>query len=180
MTLALVLTFAGVHALVYRNPGLQAAKGGAATTIANRSSSEAAAIDQAAVDLAASMGNSAPSSVTWIATTEDAALNLLNRGPDSDTPISGGQPVYVLIITGGTFYMYSASQYEGNGKVPQGTHADAILSQSDFSWQGGGVGFNSSYDLSSLGTPETDSLAGIQPESGKQFKARFLQKKDVH
>jgi hypothetical protein len=129
-------------------------------------------IDQTAVNFATANGNSTPQSVTWVASTFNGAENLMNGGPNADTPVSGAFPVYVLVITGGDFTMSGASELKA-GPAPEGTVLFEVIKQSNWSWSGSGVGDSDSYGLSTLGTPETDSLAGITPDSAAQFARRF-------
>jgi hypothetical protein len=137
-----------------------------------KGSAVARAVDQAAVDLASHNGNSSPQSVTWIATTQDAAVTAFNNPPGGATPVQGGAAVYALVITGGEFTMYSASRLNA-GPPPTGSVFVAILSQTDFSSLGGGVG-NVPQSLASLGSPETDSLVGIAPETFAKFHSQYL------
>jgi len=138
----------------------------------NHRSAVARAVDQAAVDLASHNGNSSPQSVTWIATTQDAAVTAFNNPPGGGSPVQGGAAVYALVITGGKFTMYSASRMNA-GPPPAGSVFVAILSQTDFSWLGGGVG-NVPQSLASLGSSETDSLVGIAPETFAKFHSQYL------
>jgi hypothetical protein len=59
------------------------------------------------------------------------------------------------------------------GPPPAGSVFVAILSQTDFSWLGGGVG-NVPQSLASLGSSETDSLVGIAPETFAKFHSQYL------
>ena len=81
-------------------------------------------------------------------------------------------PVYLLVITGGTFTDKSAIMAPG-GTVPSGPVQAAIVMPSNWSVSGFGVGGPGHPNLSSLGTPETDSLSGLRPMTQAQFQAKY-------
>lgn len=134
------------------------------------------AIDQFSVDLAAADKNPTPGSVTWVATNEQAAEAVIEGIPASNSIPTGGPPVYVLAITGGNFTDVGAHSAPGR-TVPSGTVLLAIVEQSDWTVFGGGVDVSGSAapNLWSLGTPETDPLAGVRPMTDSQFRAKYRQ-----
>ncbi len=80
-------------------------------------------------------------------------------------------PVYLLVITGGTFTDVGAKTAPG-GTAPSGPVQTAIVTKSNWSVSGFGVGGRRP-KLSSLGTPETDSLSGLKPMTQAQFQATY-------
>ncbi len=132
-------------------------------------------IDQFAVDLAAADGNSHPRRVTWVTTTRDAAVSFFNGGPPSG--ISGGPPVYALVISGGGRFSAGNVPVRPGSNTPAGSLAMAIVEPSSWMASGSGVGDavdgRARPDLSTLGTPETDLLLGLHPMTTAQFRAKF-------
>jgi hypothetical protein len=125
-------------------------------------------IDQFAVDFAADAGNTDPGSVTWGA---------CPAGGDAANPglCQPGSPLtYVLAITGGAggdFYIYAAGAQFG-GTPPHAPFVVTFFSPS--TWDVGDLSLSPTpVDLSSLGSVETDSLAGIPPISTSAFQAKY-------
>ena len=127
-------------------------------------------IDQFAVDMAAGVGNPTPARVTWVTTTATAGADFLNGAAH---PSSGGPPVYVLEVEGGTFTWVGSHDMEEN---PTGPVLYLELTQGAWDVQGMGVGSPglAPIGLRQLGTPETDSLAGLKPMTELQWLVKFV------
>jgi hypothetical protein len=121
-------------------------------------------IDQYAVDFAAAEGDPTPVQVTWVATRNAEANDVLGH--------SGGDAtlVYALEITG-QFLPNSFSVAAGS-KLSGGTDLQLVVQRSGF--VASTIGLSDTLpSLSSLGSPETDSLAGLSPITGAAFSAEF-------
>jgi len=131
-------------------------------------------IDQFAVDRAAAAGNPHPHSVTWVATTFGAASVVANGGTVSSANATGS-PAYVLVVTGGGDFTFYGAHGPPGETAPTGPTLVIIVDQTSWQMDGGGVNFAGAppLDLASLGTPETDSLAGITPMSFSQFSVKY-------
>lgn len=131
----------------------------------------AAEIDQLAVNTASGDNDSSPGTVTWVATTRDAANQLL-----WGVTMSESSPAYVLEITpgGGTFELAGACDTPELAAEHKSCAIRAVLDlvidrQTGLDWDVGSTATAKS--LVSLGTPETDSLAGISPDPAFRWKA---------
>jgi hypothetical protein len=131
-------------------------------------------IAQFAVDQAAAAGNPHPHSVTWVATTSDAASVVANGGTVSAANATGS-PAYLLVVTGGGDFTVYGARVPPGATAPRGPTLVIIVDQTSWQMDGGGVNFVGAppLDLASLGTPETDSLVGITPMSFSQFIAKY-------
>jgi hypothetical protein len=111
-----------------------------------------AQVDALAKNEAGQMGDTAPTSVTWVASTRDAAVaKTMGAGVGGDST-----PVYVLELPG-SFVDTQAHVFNNSGPKPHGSVLQIVVKQSDF--QITDVGLQNDFvPLDSLGTPETDSL----------------------
>lgn len=122
----------------------------------------ASEIDQFTVDVAGATGDSTPSRVGWVATTEGRAGAPFGTGSSDSTAIAS--PVYVLEISG---------RFTDTGSG--GTHwSDLWLVLLRSTWAIRGVGVqNTTPSLRGLGTVETDVLTGISPTTVGAWRAKY-------
>ena len=114
-------------------------------------------VDQFAVNASLRYGDTSPSSVSWVTTNRQAANSLLGAElPDT----ASGVPVYLLEVKG-QFTDFNAKVPRG-AKAPTGTILTLVIRQSDGEVVDSGVQ-DQSNDLSTLGTAQTNSLAGLSP-----------------
>jgi hypothetical protein len=145
-----------------------ASGGGQASHHVDTRSAVTSQLDQDAVDLASYFGNPSPTSVTWVEAPANQATALLSHGG-----ISATQNVYALQVSGGAGFSKSVSV--PSGMQPASAGGPILIAFVDpTTWQLIGFGFSEGVgDVSSLGTPETDSLVGITPVSRQDFVKRF-------
>jgi hypothetical protein len=118
-----------------------------------------AEIDQLAVNAAAAHGDSTPQSVTWLTSTRGSADALIGNDIVSSTV-----PVYVLEVSG-DFRLRPDSSLSG-------VNLWYIISINPFRVTDFGLN-NAPVALTSLGSPEVDSLQGISPISAAVFISRY-------
>ena len=128
-----------------------------------RSSTERA-LDQLAVNMAASAGNALPSAATWIETTRVKAMAFMDSAPSDQ---AAANPVWIMVVQGGRFLRPPRDScppgLRGRCNLPPFFAVIvAIVDQptgdvTDFGET------DRAPNLSSIGRPETDSLVGIKP-----------------
>jgi hypothetical protein len=123
-------------------------------------------VDQLAVGLATNAGDSSPSAVTWVATTRDQG-NQVVSGDSTDGP--NNPNVYVLEING-DFTLHVP--VPPSAAEPSGTDLWVVVNATTMQTTDFGVN-NSAAPLTSLGTPETDSLVGVTALTPSAFRAKY-------
>jgi len=131
-------------------------------TKANATLSTKQLLDQLAVNIATADGNTSASTATWVATTRASALTLMGAADSSSATSSN--PVWIVEVEGGVFPPPPRDSCPPGRQchLPTYTSMLAIVDQASGNVTDSGVSARA-IDLSSIGAPETDSLAGIQP-----------------
>jgi len=142
--------FGGVTAAVSSN-----SKKERSTRVRHAHSATAASIDQWSVAFANESGDANVTSVTWVSSTLGAALPVVRLGTAGGTSDDPSTPVYVLEMTGTFAPTYS---------VPIGVTLNCseltVVLYQNIVMKGFDCG-SRTFDLSSLGQVETDSLIGV-------------------
>jgi hypothetical protein len=152
--LAILAAAAILFGTLHSTPSHPALKATQSGHLQPQQSSVAATIDQDAINEAAWAGDPGVGSVTWVSTTIGAVDAATQRQLMQDTTTQ----VYVMELSG---------SFTLNVPLPRGSTAPscdeltALLLASNFQQIGIECNYNAAPDLSILGTPETDSLAGL-------------------
>jgi hypothetical protein len=124
-------------------------------------------IAQFAAAVAAKAGDDAPTAVTWVATYRGIANSTIMDANIGS--LTADIPVYALEIFGNFSLSWASSV---NGEIPHGTVFEAIVDQTTFQMYDYGVVDNAP-SMTSLGTPQTQSLEGIRPLKLSAWRAKF-------
>lgn len=143
-----------------------AIEGGAGVALSPRSKL-AIEVDQLAEDWAAACNDPSPVSVTWVSIPTHKARGIAFL----DHPDNSGPPGVSIEIQG-SFVCDFFSGPPGAGPVRTFADLAVVVIRPCFRASDYG-GLDNFPSLSTIGPPETDSLAGYRPESGAQFVAEF-------